>query len=180
MDQKLFAALESAVRVKKPKVADALQPGLSEAQIRAILGPTRTDKDIDAVVALYSWKNGVDADKARQPFFSETIYQFLPLDEAVEHCASMQEAIDALVAMGSPIEMPQDATRYLPVFWDGVTASLAIDLEPGMNNRVMEIEFESEMPFREVSDSFEWFLSMAIKATQDDEAPAFLDISSSL
>ena len=179
MNKGLFSNLEKAILEMKPKLAASLRPGLTEAQIKAILRDAELGKNIDAVVALYSWKNGADKTKMLEPFFPENIYHFLPLDEAIAHRISMQKAIDTLVAMGSPIEMPQDTKRYLPVFSDNVTGFLAIDLEPGMNNRVMTVEFESETPFLELCDSFNSFLSETTRAIQEDEAPAFFDISSS-
>jgi len=175
--KELFVNLENAIRAKKPKLAEALLPGLTGAEIVDILNRANVDKNVDAVIALYSWKNGVDAAKAREPFFPGTIYQFLPLEAALEHCATVEQAVAALIAMGSPIEMPRDPGRYLPVFWDGVTASLAIDLKPGMSNRVIEIEFESEEPFRKVCDSFDAFLAEAARAIEEDEVPAFLNMN---
>jgi hypothetical protein len=90
----------------------------------------------------------------------------------------MQKAINTLVELGTPIKMPQEERRYIPVFWDGVTGSLAIDLKPGMRNRVMAVEFESELPFREICDSFDAFLSDATRAIQHNESPTFLDPNS--
>lgn len=174
MKKALFVNLEKAILATKPKLAEALQPGLTEAQITDALNRANLDKNVDAVVALYSWKNGADMAKAQEGFFSESIYQFLSLEAAVEHCANLQVAVNALIALGSPVEMPQEAGRYIPVFWDGVTGYLAIDLKPDMSNRVMEIEFESEEPFREVCDSFDAFLADVTEAIQENEAPAFL------
>lgn len=174
MKKELFDNLEQAILATRPKLATALQLGLTEEQITDVLNLPKVGKNVDAVVALYSWKNGVDIAKAQEPFFPESIYHFLPLEAAVEHCASLQEAAKALAALGSPIKMSQEAGRYLPVFWDGVTGYIAIDLKPGMSNRVMEIEFESEQPFRKVYDSFDAFLADVTRAIQENEAPAFL------
>ncbi len=169
MNKASFDKLEKAIRARRPNLAKALQPGLPEAQVTDILKRAKVGKNVDAVVALYSWKNGADTTKAKQTFFPESIYQFLPLDAAVEQCAAVQRAVNALTELGSPIELPREAGRYLPVFWDGVTGFLAIDLKPAKSNRVIEIEFESEEPFREVCDSFEAFLADATKAIEENE-----------
>jgi hypothetical protein len=170
----LFDRLEKAILASRPKVAKGLQSGLTEARINDILNRAKVSTNVDAVLALYSWKNGADTAKAQETFLPKSIYQFLPLEAAVKHCANLEEATNTLVALGSPVKMSQEAGRYLPVFWDGVTGYLAIDLKPGMGNRVMEIEFESEEPFRKVCDSFDAFLTDATRAIQENESLAFL------
>ena len=172
--KELLIKLEQALRAKRPKVARALRPGLSEAQITAVLNRAKPSRKIDAAVGFYSWKDGADTAQAQESFFPNSIYQFLPLEAAVEHCANLQKAVQVLTELGGPVEMPNEPERYLPAFWDGATGYLALDLKQGMSNRVMEIEFESEEPFREVCDSFEAFLAEATRAIQENETPRFL------
>lgn len=167
MRKELFAKLEKEILARRPRLAKALQPGLTEDQIRDILNRAKASNHIDALVGLYSWKNG--AAETPESFFPESIYQFLPLEAAVEHHANLQQAAHALAAMGSPVRISKEEGRYFPVFWDGVTGYLAIDLKHGMGNRVMEVEFESETPFRKVCGSFEEFLVEATRAIQEDE-----------
>lgn len=174
----MFEKLENVLADKRPSVAKALQPGLSEVRIRRVLNRAKVAGNVDAVVALYSWKNGTDWTHAQQTFFPDSLYHFLSLEAAIENCLSLQEAIKSLVNLGSPMEMPQEEGRYVPAFWDGVTGFLAIDLKPGMRNRVMSVEFESEVPFREICDSFDVFLTDTITAIQQNESPAFLDVNS--
>lgn len=171
----LLEKLESALAEQRPRIAKSLLPGLPEVQIRQILNRAKVGENVDAVVALYSWKNGSDRTDAQQTFFPESLYQFLSLEAAVEKCLLIQKAVKALVELGSPIEMPQEDRRYIPAFWDGVTGFLAIDLKQGMRNRMMAVEFESEVPFREICDSFEAFLTSVTRAIQQNERPAFLD-----
>lgn len=161
--------LEEALLVRTPRLAAALHPGLPEEEIRRTLSHAKIGGNIDAVVALFSWKNGADTAKAQETFLPESIYRLLSLDAAVDLYVHTQRAVGALIAFGTPVVFPEDPRRYFPIFSDGVTGSLAIDLNPGMNNRVMEIEFESDEPYREIYDSFETFIAEATKAIQEDK-----------
>ncbi len=174
MKNNLFTTLENALLTRAPQLAAVLRPGLAETEIRSILSRAKIRGNVDALVALFSWKNGADMAKAEESFFPESIYQFLSLEAAVDLYVHTQRAASALIAFGSPVVFPHDPRRYFPVFSDGVTASLAIDLNPGMNNRVMEIEFESEEPYREICESFEGFIAEATKAIQKGEPLSFL------
>jgi hypothetical protein len=172
--KELLVKLEDAIRSKRPQLCDALRRGLPEASIRSILRRRELSDNNGVVIDLYSWKNGADASKARVSFFPHSMYEFLSLETAVVQSAVIQESVSALVASGTPIQMPKDTKNYLPVFWDGVTGYLAIDLRRDMNSRVIEIEFEAEKPYREICKSFGTFLTEAARAIQADESPVFL------
>ena len=172
----MFDKLERAILSGRPELAKSLQPGLSHERVREILNRARVEGNVYAVVALYSWRNGSHTATPWETFFPKAIYHFLPLEDAVQHWASVQKAIGTLVELGTPVAMPKEEGRYLPTFFDGASGSLAIDLKPGMNNRVMAVEFESEEPFREVCSSFDEFIIEATRAIEKDELPIFLDL----
>jgi hypothetical protein len=59
--------------------------------------------------------------------------------------------------------------RYFPIFWDGSTGYLAVDLEPSNRNRVVLLDPESENLVKVAYDSFENFLKDVIRANEEEE-----------
>ncbi len=166
-----------AILAGNPNLAKVLRPPLSEQNVRSALNSAAVHGTVDAVVALYSWKDGLEQ-STREPFFPESIFRFLPLDEALERSQSMKAAVTALRDLGSPIEMPEETSRYVAAFWDGATGFLAIDVWEGMDNRVMRLELESEEPFQQIYKSFDAFLADATAAAKANESPNFMDLES--
>jgi hypothetical protein len=66
-------------------------------------------------------------------------------------------------------ELKEGARRYLPLFWDGNTAYLTLDIDPESNGRVVFFENESDRPFREAYATFDVFLIDAVRANEADE-----------
>jgi hypothetical protein len=60
--------------------------------------------------------------------------------------------------------------RYFPVFWDGSTSWLAVDLRPSERSRVVLIDPESGTTVREIYPSFEEFLRDAIQANRENDS----------
>lgn len=163
--------LEQAIKTGNLFLAERLKPGLPESEIRAALNRAKITGAVQPVVDLYSWKNGtiLDGETALEKtgFFPGQIYQFVDLETAVQNWKTMNDAAGQLSEMlqGTEAESMFDlAGQYFPVFWDGATGSLAIDLKPSNKNRVVMIEFESTEPICEGYGSFNEFIADVIRA----------------
>jgi uncharacterized protein (DUF1330 family) len=67
--------------------------------------------------------------------------------------------------------MFSDITGSLfPLFTDGGTGTIAVDLTSGKRNRVVAIEFESTKPVRQAYRSFEEFIKDATRANKDGDS----------
>lgn len=153
---------------------EILRPGLSEGEVRGLLGRAGVEGEIGALVALYTWRNGERPDTglpAREvAFFPNDIYHFLSLEEALDNFRGNQEAAADLVEItGDPTHLREGMRRYFPIFTDGSTGFLGVDLEPSNRSRVVVIEFESTEPFVEAYPSFAEFIEDAIRANQEDD-----------
>lgn len=167
MNPVLFEALEHAIRDRNPILAQRLRPGRSEVANRRSLARAGVMGCVDPVVALFCWKNGsnldpsVPLDKA-SPFPKSGYYLFMPLSfilghfqgfrEFAKHCPSMKEV----------------AGRYFPLFWNGSTGWLAVDLKPASNSRVVLIESQADDPVLQVYPSFDDFMTDAIRANREN------------
>lgn len=174
MTMSMFLRLEQAVAIRSALVADLLQPGLTEPEIKRGLDAAGLRGDFRAVIELYVWKDGTRPGRnlalSETAFFPESIYQFLPLRRALALFEDMQQASRDLVAVtGDPTGISSGVGRYFPIFWDGSDRELGIDLAPGHQNRVVVIDFASSEPFREAYSSFDAFLEDAIRANEKHE-----------
>jgi hypothetical protein len=163
--------LEQAIRVGNPFLAERLKPGLPKSEIRTALARAKITGAVEPLIDLYSWKNGTILDEEtaleKTGFFPGEIYQFVDLETAVQNWKTMNDAAGQLSEMfqGTEAEsMFEFAGQYFPVLWDGATGSLALDLEPSEQGRVMMVEFESTEPIRDAYGSFNEFIADAIRA----------------
>src|SRR5262249_19292613 len=87
------------------------------------------------------------------PSLEWTIGDFLDLKEVVKNYPKISEAVG----------------RYFPLFWDGSTETLAVDLKPTKQNRVLIVDTKSERPFKEAYSSFDEFVADAIRANTENK-----------
>ena len=167
--------LEKAISRRNPLLADRLKPGLPESDIQEALNRANVTGAIEPVIELYSWRNGTSLDEStpmeEASFFPEDVYQFIDLQMAIERWKSMNQAGAQLREMVQGTEasgMFDGMTSQLfPLFSDGGTGVIAVDLAPSKQNRVVAVEFESDEPVRQAYRSFEDFITDAIRANRE-------------
>jgi len=174
MNPALLQKLEQAIKARSPLLADLLKPGLPESKIRTALKRAGVTGEVQPVVDFYSWKNGTnlaaEATLEMTGFFPGAIYQFMDLETAIQNWKMMNDAADQLAEMlqGTEAESMFDLSgQYFPMFWDGSTGSLAIDLDPLNNSRMVMIEFESTEPICEAYGNFSEFIADAIRVHKE-------------
>ena len=166
--------LEHAIKARSVFLADRLNPGLLEPEIRAALKRAGITGAVQPVVDFYLWKNGTILDDEtaleKTGFFPDEIYQFIDLETAIQNWKAMNVAAQQLSEVLQDTEaepMFELAGQYFPMFWDGATGSLDVDLRPANNNRLMMIEFESTEPVCEAYGNFSEFIADAIRANTE-------------
>jgi hypothetical protein len=174
VDHSLLAKLESAIRARNPAVADSLLPGLPESEIRNILNSVKAAGELTALLLLYMWHNGISspplASLSDSAFLPGTGYRFLSLQDAAEQFATLATVAHVLIELtGDPTHLAKDARWFFPVFWDGATGYLAVDLRPSRGNGIVIIEVESEKPFRQASETFEDFIAEMLRANEEND-----------
>jgi hypothetical protein len=164
MSKELIDNFDKALHRNNPVLASRLQPGLLDSQIRKILTKAGVKGDIDPIVRLFGWKNGTRIDpsltQAQASPFPHSVYMFEDLEMMVAHFQGFREGAMYHPRMGSLVG------RYFPIFWDGSTGWLAVNLESSKHGQVVLIETEWENPVREAYSSFEEFLEDAIRANE--------------
>src|SRR2546426_10883615 len=138
MSAALLKELEAAVRKRNQRLAERLQPGLSETRIGRMLERAKVRGAVESIVSLFSWKNGTDnycgeLSKEQASLFPKSIYIFMELEMMISHFMEFKECV---------AYHPEYATvvgRYFPVFWDGSNSWLSVDLDPANHNRVVLI-----------------------------------------
>jgi len=168
MSKELLQLLETAIRHRNPILSDRLQPGLPDTRIRRILQRAKVEGAVDAVVSLFSWKNGSRLDpsitQGQASPFPNSVYMFETLEVMLAHFRGFKE-----FAVHHP-KYTEVVGRYFPMFWDGSTGYLAIDLEPSGHNRLVLLDPESESFVREAYRSFDEFLKDAIRANEEADS----------
>lgn len=165
---------EQAAIARNPILAAKLQPGLSEARLKRAMTRGKVTGEISPIIALYTWKDGMDlaSDSAipnfndwrvSRSFFPGKPYFFPCLEWAIADFHSFKE-----IAKNYP-KISEAVDRYFPVFWDGSTECLSIDLKVSKHNRVMIIDHRSDQPIREAYSSFDEFVSDAIRANEENK-----------
>lgn len=177
MDHSLLAKLERAIRARSSALADSLLPGLTEFEIRNTLTNVKAAGDISALLLLYMWHNGISSAAQALPsdsaFVPGTGYRFLSLQDAAEQYKALNTAAHDLIELtGDPTHLAQGTRWHFPVFWDGATGYLALDLRPSQGNRIVIIEVESEKPFQQAYETFEEFIADVLRANEENDTLA--------
>jgi len=155
-------------------LARKLQPGLSKARVERVLSRAKVTGETNPIIALYCWKNGTDLAsdpaipnfnelKVSCSFFPGKPYFFRPLEMSVASFDSFKA-----IAENYP-KISEAIGRYFPIFWDGSTEHLAIDVKPSNRNRVLIVDHRSGQPIREAYNSFEEFVLDAIRANVENK-----------
>jgi hypothetical protein len=174
MNTALFEKLESALRQRNPEVAERLQLGLSESRIRRKLERSKVRGAVEPIVSLFSWKNGVNNydqafSREQASLFPKSIYLFTELDMMAADFQGFKECMEHHPAYAKVVG------RYFPLFWDGSNSWLAVDLDPANKSRVVLIHTEFEQMVFKAYDSFNEFLSDAIRANEENDSLSCFD-----
>lgn len=169
--------LERATIARNPSLAAKFQAGLSKERVNRALKRAKVTGDVAPLFALYTWRNGTDlslasrvdsrlsfeTERTKMTFFPGKPYYFFPaLEMAIGHFGHLEAA-----AKAHP-KLTEGVGRYFPVFWDGSTDWLAIDLKPSNRNRVVLMEHKSDQPFKQGYSSFHEFVADAIRANAEN------------
>lgn len=165
--------LEQAAVARNPALATRLRPGLTEDRVKRALSRVKVTGEISPIIALYTWKDGMDLTsdpdisnfndwKLSRSLFPGKPYFFICLETALGHLGHLK------AASAKYPQLSEGVGRYFPVFWDGSTEELAIDVKPSNRNRVLILESRSDEPFREAYGSFEEFITDAIRANEEN------------
>lgn len=167
--------LEQAIVSRNPSLIEQMEPGLSESSIRDALNKAGVTGSIEPIVQLYRWRNGTRLTgreaMAQTSFFPMDFYQLLNLEDAIKQWKAMNEAANQLRKMFKGTKarsMFLDiSTSLFPIFSDGFTGAIAVDLTPRKQGRVFSVDFESEKPVHLAYRSFEAFLEDAALANEN-------------
>jgi hypothetical protein len=168
---------ERAAISRNPDLTRKLQPGLSEARVKRGLDRAKVIGEVSPLIALYTWRNGTDlslrgevdnrdsleAEKGRMSFFRSKPYYFPCFEMALGHFETF-----TAIAKNYP-KISEAVGRYFPIFWDGSTERIAVDLKPLNRNRVLIVDHRSERGIWEVYRSFEDFVTDAIRANSGNK-----------
>jgi len=177
--------LEKAVTTRNPSLTARLQPGLPEARVKRALDRAKVTGDVAPLIALYTWRNGtdlslasnvnskqaLDVEKAKMSFFPGKRCCFPSLEMAIGHFNVFKE-----IAKNYP-KISEAVGRYFPVFWNGSTEELAIDLKPSNRSRVLIVDHRSDPAIREAYSSFEEFVADAIRVNEENKPLRCFQIS---
>ena len=167
--------LGRAVFKRNPLLAAKLKPPLSGPEVKMMLKRAEVVGSIDPLIALYTWRNGTIFDQSlmesKTGFFPGAIYQFIDLEKAIEHMRAYRDCVCSCFP-----KLANLGGRYFPIFWDGATNWVGLDLESSESGVVLiryfikealfkdgqyEPEIHEEDPPREVYSSFIEFLADA-------------------
>jgi hypothetical protein len=175
--------LERSVRKRNPLLADRLNSPLSNSDVKMMLRRSKVVGAMDPVLALYTWKNGTIFDQAlmvsKTGIFPGTVYQFIDIKKAIEHMKAYRECVCSCFP-----KLANLGRRYFPVFWNGATNWIGLDLDSGEGRVVLiryftkdalfkdgryEAGIHEKEPPRQAYDSFQEFIADAIHANENDE-----------
>lgn len=164
MTTDLLQKFERAVVTWNPLLARKFQPGLPEMEIQRLLRRRKVEGNLGPVLTLYGWRNGTNLDAelvaSKRGFFpAAKPYYLLDLEMAVGH-------LDHVRVVGRRRPELRAGSMYLPLFWDGSTGWITVDLGPAHHGRVILSEHRSETPFRNLRACLEDLLSDAIRAIE--------------
>ena len=175
--------LECAVLKRNPLLTSSLKSPLSDSDVKMMLKRAKVVGAIDPVVALYTWRNGTTFDQtlmvSKTGFFPEADYQFIDLVKAIEHMRAYRECVCSCFP-----KLANLGRRYFPIFWNGATNWLGLDLGSSAGRVVLIRYFIKEASFkdgqyeaevhetnrpREAYSSFVEFVDDAIRANENNE-----------
>ena len=167
MSKALLEEFERAIRKRNPTLGDRLDAPLPEARIQRMLHRGNVTGAIGPILNLFGWKNGSRLDPsltlAQATPFPGSIYIFMDLELMIGHFRGFEEG-----AMYHP-KFSQVVGRYFPIFWDGSTGYIAVDLKSS-TERVVLLDPESKDFVQEAYPSFGDFLMDAIRANEENES----------
>ncbi len=169
INRKLMESLGREIASRNPPLWERLQPGIPEAEVRSILAEAGIHGRIEALVVLYTWRNGELVDPevpVGDTAFLRTLhqsYRFLNLREALDAFEAHKRAAEDFETLGAPEKKRRvrDIRAYFPVLSDDRDGYVAIDLAEARNG-VAVIDFQSGAA-REVYASFDGFLRDGIR-----------------
>lgn len=142
------------------------RPGLLEAQVRRKLERAKVRGSLEPIIALFSWHDGSNVNpsftREEATPFPQSRYLFLELDAM---CGHLHEFVDTAVNYPN---VRQVVGRYFPLFWDGSSTWVAVDLT-SPKGRVVVVNLRAARPVAPAYDSFQAFLEDAIKAVEGDK-----------
>lgn len=188
MYEELIEQLDAAVRQRNPGLG--LQPGLVGDVVRKELKKVGITKNVEGVVAMYSWRNGTKTagEPADRLGIAPPEVKAFPTGH-VEMLKAMGVKVDANQKVyesfafnsldfliwnvkhwkkfcGTLPELLQLAGRYVPVIWQKAKAmELAVEVETG---RVVMVTAQRKPQVREAYGDFAEFLRDLIRANETD------------
>jgi hypothetical protein len=166
MKSDLLLRFERALKTRNPVLHDRLQRGLAEDRIRTMLEKAGVTGNVQPILEIYSWKNGSRLDPSvtqeQASPFPASVYLFMDFKytlvsfQGFEECAAYHPRFNNIVG------------RYFPLFWDGSTDYMAVDLK-SETGRVVILITQSERAVFEAYASFDSFLEDAIRANEQNE-----------
>lgn len=155
----LLSTLEQRAIARNPLLATRLRPGLDEARVRRELRRDKVSGALDLLVTIYTWRNGTWLDSelalSKSGFFPGKPFHLLDLEMALGHLDHARQASRKHPEL-------REGISYFPLFWNGSTSWLAVDLNEGRNCRVILAEHAAPACFREVYGSFAEFLAAVL------------------
>lgn len=113
MNPSLFLELEEAVNAVEPRVLEGYNPGLSGAEIDALMKNVSFDLP-DDLRALYQWKNGSESGQG----FLGNYIQMFPLSQG-ESSFIREEIREAHLSIDEPVPIELDTREFVYLFDDG-------------------------------------------------------------
>jgi len=159
----LLDALENAIRRHNPVLAGRLVPGLSPEKTQKILRQFKVAGNVRPIVELFSWKDGTNVDPSveRKSLFPQSPFMFVDLEMMASHFrelgvwAKYQQKYRAV------------AGKYFPLFWNGSTKWIALDLNPQATSQVVLIDGDNDPPVTTLYARFEDLVQSAIDANNN-------------
>lgn len=149
---------ENTLSERNPNLGQSLRPGLPGEKVRQILKRAKVTGDVEPIVALFTWKNGCQPGLGfTMRLFPTLDFQFWDLNRMVAYFAAFQD-----LAKENP-RLRDLANRYFPIFWNGTSRWLAIDLREKRDSQIVVIDLERKPPVEGLSSSFDKFIREAIQ-----------------
>ena len=155
----LLQSLERATLERDPLLAEKLKPGLSKNSIRRRFERAKVVGQIECLIELYSWKDGISPDfnTVSDSVFTMSTRSLLPKNTC--YFINMKRSIvdyQALEEVSKVFPFIEEAVgRYYPILWNGDVCWLAVDLQDGDNRVILLNWHEKGVPFPAIYGSIE-------------------------